>query len=103
SDLKLGVLKGIYIPTVEQEQLLSLARHRSQLTRKLRQCKSHIKSMLLFHGKVIPPQFDNSNWTHDFLNWLRSVEFENPMGTYSLRSKIQLYEFVKTFLSENSR
>lgn len=102
NQLKLGVLKGIYIPTVEQEQLLSLARHRSQLTRKLRQCKSHIKSMLLFHGKVIPPQFDNSNWTHDFLNWLRSVEFENPMGTYALHSKIQLYEFVKSAYLESA-
>lgn len=58
--------------------------------------------MLLFHGKVIPPQFDSSIWTHDFLNWLRSVEFENPMGTYALHSKIQLYEFVKSAYLESA-
>lgn len=102
NQLKLGVLNGIYIPTAEQEQLLSLARHRSQLTRKLRQCKSHIKSMLLFHGVQIPIQFDNSNWTHDFLNWLKALEFENPMGTFSLQSKIQLFEFVKSAYLESA-
>lgn len=102
NQLKLGVLKSVYIPTAEQEQLLSLARHRSQLTRKLRQCKSHIKSMLLFHGVEVPVHFDNSNWTHDFLNWLKEIEFENPMGTFSLRSKIQLFEFVKQSYLESA-
>lgn len=95
NQLKLGVLKGIYIPSEEQEQLLSLARHRSQLTRRLRQCKSHIKSMLLFHGIQIPACFDNSNWSNDFLSWLKTVEFSSPTGYLSLHGKIRLYEFVK--------
>jgi hypothetical protein len=33
------------------------------VTKKLRQTKSHIKSMLLFHGIKVPDEFDNSNWT----------------------------------------
>lgn len=68
NQLKLGALKGIYIPSEAQEQLMSLARHRSQLTRKLRQAKSHIKSMLLFHGIKVPDEYDNSNWSVAFLD-----------------------------------
>lgn len=95
NQLKIGALKGIYIPSEEQEQLMSLARHRSQLTRKLRQAKSHIKSMLLFHGVKIPDEFDNSNWSVAFLSWLKEVKFSSSTGDYSLKAKIRMYEFVK--------
>jgi hypothetical protein len=47
--------------TEEHEQFTTLARHRTQVTKKLRQTKSHIKSMLLFHGIKVPDEFDNSN------------------------------------------
>ena len=70
NQLKAGILKGIYIPTEEHEQFMTLARHRTQVTKKLRQTKSHIKSMLLFHGVKVPEQFDNSNWSKDFIIWL---------------------------------
>jgi len=95
NQLKLGALKGIYIPTEEQEQLMSLARHRSQLTKKLRQAKSHIKSMLLFHGVKLPSEFDNSNWSVAFLDWLKNLQFSSSTGNYSLQAKIRMYEFVK--------
>lgn len=95
NQLKMGALKGIYVPDVEQEQLLSLARHRSQLTRKLRQAKSHIKSMLLFHGIHVPEEFDNSNWTIAFVDWLKNLNLSTSNGNYSLQAKIRMYEFVK--------
>lgn len=95
NQLKLGALKGIYIPTEEQEQLMSLARHRSQLTKKLRQAKSHIKSMLLFHGIKLPDEYDNSNWSVAFLEWLKNLHFSSTTGNYSLQAKIRMYEFVK--------
>jgi hypothetical protein len=62
NQLKSGVLRGVFIPTEEHEQFTTLA-HRTQVTKKLRQTKSHIKSMLLFHGIKVPDEFDNSNWT----------------------------------------
>jgi transposase len=58
NQLKSGVLRGVFIPTEEHEQFTTLARHRTQVT-KLRQTKSHIKSMLLFHGIKVPDEFDN--------------------------------------------
>lgn len=50
NQLKAGTLVGINIPTEAQDQFTSLARHRTQVTKKLRQTKAHIKSLLLFHG-----------------------------------------------------
>lgn len=94
--LKRGDLKGIFIPTEDQEQFLSLARHRSQVTRKLRQIKSQIKSMLLFHGIITPQEMDNSSWTKAFLHWLDNIKFSNPSGTLSLQGKLRMYKFIKS-------
>jgi transposase len=88
-------LKGIYIPTEEQEQFLNLARHRSQVTKKLRQTKCHIKSMLLYHGVEIPVEFDKPNWTISFLDWLDSIKFSTTSGSLSLQGKLRMYKFVK--------
>ncbi len=93
--LKKGDLKGIYIPSEEHEQLTSLARHRSQLTRQLRRSKVQIKSMLLYHGIKIPEQYDNNYWTHAFLDWLESLDFRHDPGNYSLSGKIRMYRFIK--------
>jgi transposase len=94
--LKKGDLKGIHIPTESQEQLLSLSRHRSQVTKKLRQTKSHIKSMLLYHGIEIPAEFDNPNWSIAFVNWLEGIRFSSLTGTQSLQGKIRMFKFVKS-------
>ena len=53
--LQLNPLKAIYIPTESQDQLRSLVRHRNTVVKQLRQVKLQIKSMLLYHGIVIPP------------------------------------------------
>jgi len=93
--LKKGDLKGIFIPTEEHEELTSLARHRSQLTRRLRQSKLQIKSMLLYHGIIIPEEHDNSYWTRNFLTWLENLELSSLPGNLSLQGKIRMYKFVK--------
>jgi len=96
NQLKSGVLKGIHIPTEEQEQFMTLVRHRTQVTRKLRQTKSHIKSMLLFHGIKVPDEFDNSNWTKDFIAWLEDIKFSTSCGDLALQGKIRMYKFIKS-------
>ncbi len=96
NQLKLGSLKGIYIPTESHEQLTTLARHRAQLTKKLRQSKSHIKSMLLYHGIKIPTEFDNSNWSKDFVAWIEAQEFSTTCGLLALQGKLRVYKFIKS-------
>ncbi len=96
NQLKAGSLKGIYIPTEAQDQFTTLARHRTQITKKLRQTKSHIKSMLLFHGIKIPDEFDNSNWSLDFIIWLEGLKFSTACGDLALKGKIRMYKFIKS-------
>lgn len=96
NQLKIGTLKGIHIPTEEQDQFMTLARHRTQVTKKLRQIKTHIKSMLLFHGIKVPDEFDNSNWTKDFILWLENIKFSSPCGDLALQGKIRMYKFIKS-------
>jgi hypothetical protein len=74
NQLKSGVLRGVFIPTEEHEQFTTLARHRTQVTKKLRQTKSHIKSMLLFHGIKVPDEFDNQI-DYSFIAWLEEIKF----------------------------
>ena len=68
-------LKAIYIPTETQEQFRSLLRQRTNITKELRRVKSHIKSMLLFHGIGIPVEHDNSSWTIAFKHWLKEIHW----------------------------
>jgi transposase len=95
NQLKSGVLKGIYIPTEEHEQFMTLARHRTQVTKKLRQTKSHIKSMLLFHGIKVPEEFDNPNWSKAFIEWLEELKFSTSCGDLALQGKIRMFKFIK--------
>ena len=88
--LKEGVLRGVYIPTEANEQFTTIARHRTQVTRKLRQSKLHIKSMLLFHSIAVPATFDNSSWSKDFITWLESIKFSNTCGELALQGKIRM-------------
>jgi transposase len=92
--LQKQTLKAIHIPTEQQEQLRSLLRQRIIIVKQLRKAKSHIKSMLLFHGIDIPPQYDNPNWTKDFKKWLKELKWAHTTGADSMASKLRTYDFV---------
>lgn len=87
-------LKPIFIPTEAQEQLCSLLRQRNHITKMLRKQKSFIKASLLYAGIVIPEQYDNPNWSHDFLDWLKGLEWSQTTGQYSLHSKLRILEVL---------
>jgi len=96
NQLKDGVLRGVYIPTEEHEQFTTLARHRNQVTKKLRQSKLHIKSMLLFHGIKVPDEFDTPNWNKNFMVWLENLKFSTTCGELALQGKIRMYQFIRS-------
>jgi len=87
-------LHGIYVPTEWEEQLRSLLRQRNQVVKQLRTIKSHIKGLLLFHGIHIPEQFDNPNWSKDFMAWLRDLPWSYTTGAASLHSKLRILELL---------
>jgi transposase len=94
--LQAGLLKGIFIPDEDQDQLKSLVRQRADITRQLRACKSGIKALLLYHGIEIPREFDNPNWTKKFQAWLKEVSWSCNTGKVCMDSKIKTYEFINS-------
>ncbi len=94
--LQLGQLKAIYIPAVRQDELRSLVRHRNSIAKQLRQVKLQIKSMLLYHGVVIPEQYDNPNWSHAFLDWLQQLQWQSAPASIAVRSKILILKTLHT-------
>jgi transposase len=94
--LQADQLRGVYIPGVEQDMLKSLVRQRAQVTRQFRSVKANIKSLLLYHGIQLPEQFDNPNWSRDFLLWLNTIHWTHPTGKICLDSKLRIFNAVKT-------
>ena len=87
-------LHGIYIPMEGEEQLRSLLRQRNQVVKQLRKSKTHIKSLLLFHGIKVPDEFDNPNWSKDFISWLKNIQWSHSTGASSLQSKLRILELL---------
>ncbi|MBD0287336.1 MAG: IS110 family transposase [Flavisolibacter sp.] len=87
-------LQGIYVPSEQQEQLLSLLRQRNHITKQLRKEKSLIKASLLYAGISVPEHFDNPNWSHAFLDWLKNIPWRYATGAASLLSKLRILEVL---------
>jgi hypothetical protein len=64
------------------------------VTKKLRQTKSHIKS-ILFHGIKVPDEFDNSNWTISFYCVVRRNKIQHSCGDLA-QGKIRMFKFIKS-------
>lgn len=100
--LRQGSLRCITIPDEEREQVRSLFRRRTDLVKDLRRLKSRIKSHMLYHGKEIPAEYDNPNWSHAFVNWLIDVQWEYETAQHTLDSMIFHYRFVEEQIREVS-
>lgn len=93
-ELKDGRLKSIEVPDPKREQLRSLFRRRNDLVKDMRQIKSYIKMQLLYYGIKVPDCYDNDHWSHDFRNWLHTLEFEFQPGKEVLKSRMRSFRFI---------
>jgi transposase len=82
--LQCGQLKGIYVPSLQQEADRSLVRQRKKIWRDLVRCKNRIKAFLDYIGMEVPPKFDNSNWSRNFMKWLEELKFDYPGNRMTL-------------------
>jgi transposase len=92
--LQAGQLRAIYIPTENQDHLRSLVRQRNNIVRQLRQEKLQIKSMLLYLGVKIPDEYDNPNWSKNFLQWLEQIPWSHMTATFSMHSKLRILKVL---------
>jgi transposase len=93
--LQCGQLRGINIPTVQQESDRSLVRQRKKIWRDLVRCKNRIKGFLDYTGVVVPGRFDNSNWSRNFLQWLSEIQFEYESNRMTLSYMIREAELLR--------
>lgn len=89
-------LKPIYIPSVQQDELRSLVRHRNSIVKQLRQVKLQIKSMLLYHGVAVPNEYDNPNWSHTFMQWLQDLTWQHQPASITISSKLIILKTLHT-------
>jgi transposase len=101
--LEKGSLRGIHIFDRNMEELRSLNRTRFFLMRDLRRSKSRIKSFLLYYGEPIPAEFDNNQWTSNFVAWLKQVQMKTPGGQDAFDNLISSYEYHRKQLVGLSR
>jgi transposase len=87
-----GLLKSVYIPTEQKEQLNLLLRQRNEVTKQLRRIKSQIKGMLLYLDIPIPEHLDTANWSIAFKTWLKQLEFSCTTGKITMDSKLKQLE-----------
>ena len=92
--LRANNLKKLTIPDVERECLRSLTRRRTHLVKDLRKIKLQIKSLLLYYSIQIPPEFDNPNWSKDFISWLKNIEWFYDSIEHSFASMLSQLNFI---------
>lgn len=93
--LRSGNLKGIFIPDPKQEQLRSLFRQRNNIVKDLRKSKSRIKSLLMYYGITIPIQYENNNWSKNFVKWLQEIKPQHPTLDSCLRGMLRRFDFFR--------
>jgi len=98
-ELEHGTLKGIYIPTVFQQEIRSLCRLRYQTVRKQVRVKNQIKSYLYFYGQKISQNSEVKHWSRRFIEELKTMEFSYEPGKEQLDNYIEeLFEQRKRLL-----
>ena len=92
--LRSGNLRKLVIPDKPREALRCLTRQRTALIRDYRRIKSRIKSLLLYHQIHIPADMDTPKWPIRFLDWLKTMKFENQNTRFTLDSMLNQYQFI---------
>jgi len=93
--LQSGFLRGIHIPDEQQEADRAFFRHRKKILKDLNRCKNRIKGLLAFTGIDIPEAYDNANWSHNFINWLKALDCKQAPRRRALDYKIRNMEFLR--------
>lgn len=93
--LQSGFLRGIHIPDEQQEADRVFFRHRKKILKDLNRCKNRIKGLLAFTGIDIPELYDNANWSHNFINWLKALDCKQTPRRRALDYQIRQMEFLR--------
>jgi transposase len=99
-ELEHDSLRGIYIPSPQNQALRSISRLRYQHRNHITRLKNRIKMFLHLHGIKIPDQYDSSYWSSGFLKWLESIRFEYEPDNQYLRHYIHNLQSQRILMTE---
>jgi len=101
--LRAGQLIGIYVPKIETEGLRQLFRYRKRLWADLVRTKNRIKDRVGASGIPLPAKYDNAQWTHAFLRWLRDLELPSSSARITLDLLLEQYDMLKAHLLKTEK
>lgn len=93
--LSSGQLRSIYVPHEEQEADRHLIRQRKKIWKDLVRCKNRIKGFLDYKGIEVPSQYDNANWSRNFIRWLSHLAFEHSGNRITLNYLVSEMELLR--------
>lgn len=92
--LKGNSLVSIRIPDEQRESFRSLFRERNNYVEGLRHVKLQIKSNLMYNGITIPEEFDNPNWSKNFILWIKSQKLPFETGNEKINFLMKRFDFM---------
>lgn len=93
--LRAGLLTSIHVPDQITEGDRQLFRYRRKLLADLTRVKNRIKDKFLFTGTSIPQEFDNSNWSKAFLDWLKKADLPDSNTRITVDRLLEQYHFLR--------
>jgi len=84
-------VRGIYIPTEEQQEERNLLRVRQKIIKDTTRVKNRIKFYLMYQG-IDTSLFEGRKWTKKYLRFLKEIKFTTASGTFALQTYIEELE-----------
>ena len=101
--LRNGELTALYVPTRAALEDRSLVRSRHLFVSKQTRCKNQIKALLSFYGITVPEDIVDRYWSARYLTWLRSLSFQSPSGTHTLKTLLDELDHLRTSILDITR
>ncbi|MEX2189057.1 MAG: IS110 family transposase [Bacteroidota bacterium] len=101
--LRNGELTALYVPTRAALEARSLVRSRHLFVSKQTRCKNQIKALLSFYGITVPEDIVDRYWSARYLTWLRSLSFQSPSGTHTLKTLLDELAHLRTSILDITR
>ena len=92
--LRAGLLTSIHVPEQHTQGARQLFRYRKRLWSDLVRVKNRIKDKFLFTGTELPKEYDNSNWTKAFIQWVKNAKLPDPHTRLTVDMLLEQYHFL---------
>ncbi len=98
-----GLLEPIYVPDEELQKERNLMRFRKKLIGDLNRSKNRLKSLLKFQGIDIPENFDNPNWSRNFITWIEEQAAKDALLQDTVELMLEEVKMQRQLLLKTER